>query len=106
MKRSFIIEKESTLDALHNNKNPRDNAYTDRSASDINFGNSYLNYLNGAVEKDGKLTARPVKSGKVTKPGKLPEIGSDSDLFQSDECDEKRSYTPQPKINSTFRQNA
>lgn len=74
MKRSFFMDKESTLDLKKEGllTQREGKALTNRSASD--FGKNYLNYLKGEVVK---------------------KTDSDSDLFQSDDCDEKRcSYTP------------
>jgi len=72
-----MLEKESTLDRNRG-------ALTQRSSSDHQVGN-YLNFLNDIV------------GNKVENKVKANDSGN-SDLFLSEECDEKRSLTPQPKL--------
>lgn len=85
MKRSFILEKESTFEGKQGN-------LTQRSAPDYNiaskFYNNFLNGFNGAEKKN-----------------EIKET-ENSDMFMSDECDEKRSFTPQPRIDSMLEKHA
>ena len=70
MKRSFILDNEKK-------------AVT--SASDKNLGNFYFHFLNG---------------GQVQTKKEVLQQSENSDMFLSDEQDEKRSFTPQPRPDS------
>jgi hypothetical protein len=78
MKKSFILEKDSTFDR-------KQGLLTQRSGSDQNLGKFYFNFLNGAVGQKKKEER---------------SNSENSDLFMSEECDEKRSFTPQPRTDS------